>query len=260
MELEREKKQGTGNQKTKPKTRSQSLGGVVTDRDKIACQWVCEQGVMTVEQLWRAVWWSPESNSPRYAYDRVAWLVRAGFLQGLRTPHSLKTYFKATKAAQELAGQVGDGQSLIPLHAPPTDEILHADGMTELRLAVLKTGKMSSWKTDRVLLIDPKFPRERFYKHVHDAIWVTASGKKIAVEYERTRKSVSRLRLKIETFSREIARSDREFDQVLWIASPGTMSTLTTVLGSHPNQHLRSMTQFLSELKTKTSPDKRGEE
>ena len=35
--------------------------GVVTDR--LACRWICESGVMTVEQLWRAVGWSPESNS-----------------------------------------------------------------------------------------------------------------------------------------------------------------------------------------------------
>ncbi len=29
--------------------------GVLTARDRIACRWVCEQGVMTVDQLWRAV-------------------------------------------------------------------------------------------------------------------------------------------------------------------------------------------------------------
>lgn len=233
---------------------SRKRAGVVTERDKVACRWVCEQGVMTVEQLWRAVWWNPDSNSPRYAYDRVLFLERAGFLKGVRTAFNLKTYFKATKMAQELAMSSGEGFSLIPLHAPPVTETGHSDGMTELRLAVLRAGKCAdttsaSWKTDRVLMIDPGFPRERFYKHLPDALWVTPSGKRIAVEYERTRKVLSRLRLKVETFAREMARPDRAFDLVLWIGVPGTMSVLTQVLATHPEQRLRTMSEFLGELK-----------
>lgn len=235
-------------------TNSKKRAGVVTDRDKIACRFVCEQGVMTVEQLWRAVWWNPESNSPRYAYDRVLFLERAGFLKGVRTSFNLKTYFKATKMAQELAMTCGEGVSLIPLHAPPVTETGHSDGMTELRLAVAKAGRLAqpiseSWKTDRVLAIDPSFPRERFYKHLPDAIWVTPSGKRIAVEYERTRKVVSRLRLKVEAFAREMVRPDRAFDIVLWIGVPGTMSVLKQVLETHPEQRLRTLGEFLGELK-----------
>lgn len=224
-------------------------GGVITKRDRIACRWVCEQGVMTVDQLWRAVWWSPESNSPRYAYDRVSFLEQAGFLQGVRTSYSLKTYFKATRIAQELAGESGEGVTLIPLHSPPINEIGHADGMTELRLAVQKSQRSTSWRPDRVLVIDPTFPRDRFYSHVPDAIWTSPKGSRIAVEYERTRKTASRLRLKVETFSRELARADRAFDRVLWIGVSGTMPGLTAALASHPGQTLRTMDQFFSELK-----------
>lgn len=229
-------------------------GGVTTERDAIACRFVCEQGVMTVDQLWRAVWWSPDSNSPRYAYDRVAFLERAGFLRGLRSSYSLKTFYKATRTAQELAGTAGEGSALIPLAAPSVSEIGHADGLTELRLAVLRAGRLGSdagspWRTDRVLVIDPTFPRERFYSHMPDAIWVTPSGKRIAVEYERTRKVISRLRLKVEAFARELARPDRAFDLVLWVAVPGTMPTLSQALASHPEQKLRTMGEFIAELK-----------
>lgn len=229
--------------------RKVSGGGVITERDRMACRRVCEQGVMTVDQLWRMVWWSPESNSPRYAYERVSFLERSGFLQGVRTVYSLKTYFKATRSAQELAGTAGDGESLIPLHAPAINEIGHADGMTELRLAVLRSQPEALWRTDRVLVIDPKFPRERFYSHVPDAIWTTPKAQRIAVEYERTRKTASRLRLKVEAFSRELGRSDRAFDRVLWVGVPGTMPGLTAALTNHTGQTLRTMDQFLSELK-----------
>jgi hypothetical protein len=206
---------------------------------------------MTVDQLWRAVWWSPDSNSPRYAYDRISFLERAGFLQGVRTAYSLKTYFKATKRAQELAGTAGEGQTLIPLHAPALTEIGHSDGVTELRLAILKSQPEADFRPDRVLVIDPSFPRERFYSHVPDAIWTTPKGSRVAIEYERTRKTLSRLRAKVEAFSREIARSDRAFERVLWIAVPGTQSVLTQALASHPGQILRTMDLFCSELKAK---------
>ena len=234
-----------------------SIGGVLTERDRTACLWVCEQGVMTVEQLWRAVWWTPESRSPRYAYDRALFLERNGFLEGIRSPHSLKTYFKASRLAQEAASQLDGGLALVPLHSPPINEIGHADGLTELRLAVLRSGRMGNssstkpWRTDRVLMIDPEFPRERFYQHLPDAIWLTPSGNRIALEYERTRKVFSRVRTKVEAFSRELARPDRTFDRVLWISAPGALSVLSQALASHPEQTLRTMDQFLAELKEK---------
>lgn len=237
------------------RTRKSKLAGVVTRRDVVACQWVCEQGAMTVEQLWRAVWWSPESNSPRYAYDRVAFLERAGFLTPMRSSYSLKTFFRATKSAQELAGSRGENNGLIPLHSPPITEIGHADGLTELRLAVIRTQPEAIWRADRALAIDPAFPRERFYKHVPDAIWTTTSGKRIAVEYERTSKAASRLRLKVETFSREMARADRVFDLVLWVAVPGTFLQLQTALKTHPTQRLRTLDQFMNELRAQTGKE-----
>ena len=235
------------------------LGGVLTKRDRLACLWVCEQGVMTVDQLWKAFWWTPESNSPRYAYDRVGWLASAGFLAPMRSPYSLKTFFKATKQAQEAASDAGEGLTLVPLQTPPISEIGHSDGLTELRLAVTRADRLGSlpgiqpWRTDRVLSIDPSFPKERFYSHLPDAIWVTPSGRRIAVEYERTRKVISKLRIKVEAFSRELARGDRAFDRVLWVATPGTMSGLSQILKNHPDQTMRTMDQFFAELKGKGS-------
>ena len=97
--MERELNNESENLKIKVRQKRKSVGGVIMERDIKACRFVCEQGVMTVDQLWRAVWWSPESNSPRYAYDRVSFLERAGFFEGVRTSYSLKTYFKATRLA-----------------------------------------------------------------------------------------------------------------------------------------------------------------
>ncbi|MCC6278943.1 MAG: hypothetical protein LC102_01100 [Ignavibacteriales bacterium] len=224
--------------------------GVVTARDGIACRLVCEQGVMTIDQLWRAVWWSEDSRSPRYVYDRVSFLVASQFLAKMRSPYSLKSYFRATRMGQELASTSGESSRLVPLATPRVSEIPHADGMTELRLMVSKAGKSVEWRPDRALAIDSMFPKERFYGIVPDAIWVTKTGKRIAVEYERTRKGVSRVRAKVEALSREVARQDRVIDRVLWIAEPGAYQDLEGVLSSHPSQTLRTMDQFRAELVT----------
>ena len=223
--------------------------GVVTERDRIACRWVCEQGAMTIEQLWRAVWWSENSNSPRYAYVRVLFLERSGFLEKIRSPYSLKSFYKATRTGQEAAQSDLTTQTPVPLQSPPISQIPHSDLLTELRLLVTRAGKVKNWKTDRVLVLDPTFPRERFYSHVPDAIWTTPSGKRVAIEYERTRKGIFRIRQKIEAFSREMLRPDRAFDQVLWIGAPGGVTAdLERVLATHPNQILRSYENFKSEI------------
>ena len=250
---------GTGPEK-------RGTGGVITIRDALACQWVCESGVMNSDQLWRAVWGMTEDNLPsissRYAHERVMFLARSGLLTGMRTSFSLKTYFKATKAAQDLAMSRGGGK-LTPLASPPPNEIPHEHGLTELRLAVAQAGKAKLWTTDRLLAIDPKFPKERFTGGLcPDAIWVTQSGKRVAVEYERTRKGSGRVRNKVDSFTREMSRPDRLFDLVLWVAEPGAYQDLDQVVRTHQNQKLKTMDQLLRELKTttpETSPETNNE-
>lgn len=242
-------KQGTRGNHKEGESRGR-VRGILTARDRIACRWVCEQGVMTVDQLWRAVWWNDESRSARYAYDRVKFLTDAGFLIGVRTHYSLRVYFKATKLAQGVASELLGAQSYesIPLASPKLSEVLHADGLTELRLMTLRANKCTSWKTDRVLSLDASFPKERFYGHLPDAIWTSPSGRRVAVEYERTRKGVGRVRQKVEAFGREIVRPDRAFDRVLWIAGPGVAPSLKAAIGSQPNQVLRTLDSFREEM------------
>lgn len=259
-EREQEKKEGirgskmqsiitaeAGGHGTKIK-QSRKVRGVITKRDRTACRWICEQGVMNVDQLWRAVWRTADVVSPRYTYTRVQLLEQSGIIQRIRTPYSLKMFYKATAWAQELASEGGDGERLVPLHSPPINEIAHADGLTELRLMVDQAQPSALWQSDRSLAIDASFPKERFYGHLPDAIWTTPKGHRIAVEYERTRKTVSRLRRKIETFSAEIARPDRVFERVLWIGVTSTKACLTQCLENRPEQTLRTMEEFFREL------------
>lgn len=222
--------------------------GVVTDRDREALRLVCEQGAVSVDQLWRGVWdVDCESQSPRYTYERVKFLEESRFLEGVRSTHNLKTYFRATSKTVACVAAGGVGASLIPSSKTPTNEIPHVDVLTEIRLAATKAGKVSSWQTDRMLLLDPNFPRERVL--VPDAIWVTKSGRRIAVEFERTRKKRTRVKDKAESFSREMARPDGLVDHVLWFAAPAVERELREVIRPYPNQEVRLVDQFLKGLR-----------
>lgn len=229
--------------------KKEKVRGIVTERDLLAMSWICEQGCMTVDQLWRGIWWNDTSRGPRYAYERVLFLERAGFLEKVKTPYSLKSYFKARKRAYNLLSTRGEGVSLIPTQKAPLNETLHVDGLTEMRLAAFRSGKVKSWITDRMLLVDPTFPRERFEITVPDAIWtLKESERRIAVEYERTRKGRSRVKAKVDAYERELARPDRRIDLVLWVAAPGSFADLKAVLVNHPKHQLRTLHQFLLEL------------
>jgi hypothetical protein len=106
--------------------------GIVTERDLIALQWICEQGTMTVDQLWRTAWWNDQSRGPRYAYERVLFLERASFLEKVKTQYSLKSYFKARKRACNLLSTKGEGgYRYILTQRTPLNETLHVDGLTE---------------------------------------------------------------------------------------------------------------------------------
>lgn len=235
--LGRRREQGTGRQ-------------VVVDKDVLCCQWICEQGAMTVDQLHRAVWGrGGESKCSRYAYERVQFLEREKFLEAVRTSYSLKSFFRPTKKAQEIVSVRGDGVSIVPVTLVPTNEIPHVDILTELRLALIRADRVESWKTDRMLLLDSEFPKSRFEVSIPDVIWTTKDSKRrIAVEYERSRKGRRRTLVKVEALSRELARADRAFDMVLWIAAPGAYSDLAATLKNHPDQQLRKLNEFLEEI------------
>jgi hypothetical protein len=64
-------------------------------------------------------------------------LTRSGHLQKIRTKDSRKAYYKATRLGYELASEKG----IAPLRAPAEAELLHTDGLTEMHIAVLKSGR-----------------------------------------------------------------------------------------------------------------------
>ena len=82
-----------------------------------------------------------------------------------------------------------------------------------------------------------------------DALWITKSGKRVAIEFERTRKGITRIRKKVEGLDQELNRSDRAFDVVLWVSIDGAYRDLKCAIGARDTQTLRTVAEFLKELK-----------
>jgi hypothetical protein len=228
------------------------VSGVVTERDLLALTWVLEQGVMTVDQLHRAVYQGEGTASSRAAFKRVQFLEASGFLVSLMSPHKKHRFLKATKRAQELLLVRAVKNIPLSLSSPSLSETPHSEILTEIRLAIRDSGKHGSdlwWRGEGTLLEDEGFPKERFRDLMPDAIWVTKSSRRVAIEFERSRKGISRVRKKVEGFDVELGRPDRAFDAVLWVSHDGSYRDLKKALSNRENQILRTIPEFMNELK-----------
>lgn len=249
MELDRElvlERKGT--------EKTQEHARVITDRDVLALRIVLQMGVLTVGQAYQLVWWTSESKSKRYAERRMSFLTESGFLTRTVTPYSRSRFHRATRSALDLVQSQFPDFCLTTLAPVSTPEIPHSDGLAELRCLIKINGRFQNpdnfWKSDRELRVDPDFPKERLFDSIPDAIWTTKSGKRIAVEYERTRKSGPRILAKAQALDRELSRSDRVFDLVLWMVSPGTAPDVKRVIGARAHHTVKFLADLKFELTT----------
>jgi hypothetical protein len=160
------------------------LSGVITERDLQALSWVISQGVMTVDQIYRAIYSSRDVGSSRHAYRRVQFLVDAGYLTAVTAAHKKDRFLKATKRAQHLLEVKSVPDVTRMLHVPTLAEIPHAEVLTEIRIAIAKAGKHGDglwWRSEGSLLEDESFPAARFRDLMPDALWITKSGKRVAI-------------------------------------------------------------------------------
>ncbi len=238
--------------KLKASRKSVVLTGVVTERDAEALLWILHQGVMTVDQIFRAIYSRGNAGSPRHAYTRIQFLEQSGFLVSLVSPHRKHRFFKITKQGQSYLLSRNVPSVTRVLSVPSVSEIPHAEVLTEIRIAIQASGKhgdCSWWRGEGELFEDEDFPKERFRDLMPDAIWVTKSSRRVAIEFERARKGITRVRKKVEGFELELARPDRAFDAVLWVSVEGAYRDLKKALSNRETQLLRTLPELMNELK-----------
>ena len=159
---------------------------------------------------------------------------------------------KITKLGQSYLFSQNIGNVTRVLSVPSNSEIPHAEILTEIRIAIQESGKHGDslwWRGECLLSEDDEFPKERFRDLMPYAIWITKSSRRVAIEFERARKGITRVRKKVEGFELELNRQDRVFDRVLWVAVDGAYRDVKKAISNRETQTLRTVGEFMSELK-----------
>ena len=226
--------------------------GVVMSRDIEAVRLVLEMGAITVEQAYQLVWKIDGSKGSRYAEDRMLFLTRSQFITRVKTPYSKRYFYKGTRQGLDLVQSQCPDFCLTTLAPVSIPEIPHVDGLTNLRAAIKMSGRFKEgvkwWQSDRELRVDPIFPKERMWDAIPVALWITKSGRRIAVEFERTRKGSTRLLAKVTRLDQELNQADSAFDLILWVSSPGAAADLKRVINGRAKHEFRLMPDMMAEL------------
>lgn len=225
--------------------------GWLSANDIECLEFISFQGIVTIEQLWRAVVNRySQGRSQRHLYRRVEFWLEHRIVQSFKEPGSKRVYLSISRRGIE-AIQLRSSRPL-PYPPPPKTELAHTLALTEFRLAAEEAGKVTRWVSDRCLRLCPEFPA-RLGNYCPDAYWVTRSGKRIFLEYERTRKTKARRQEKFLHFAQEMGRPDRYMDMVVWVADGASREMLESIVHTTTNQKVLSTDRFLAELARKAS-------
>ena len=228
------------------------VSGVVMSRVIDAVRLVLEMGVVNVDQAYRLIWWKDGSRGSRQAEKRMLFLERSQFITRVQTPYSKRCFYKGTRQGLDLVQSQCSDFCLTTLAPVSIPEVPHVDGLTNLRAAIKMSGRFKDgikwWQSDRELRVDPNFPSVRMWDAIPDALWITKSGRRIAVEFERTRKGSTKLLAKVTRLDQELNRSDSAFDLILWVSSPGAAPDLKRVIHGRANHEFRLLPDMMTDL------------
>jgi hypothetical protein len=185
-----------------------------TERDKRAVLFVVEQGFATIEQLWRAGWGDQRTAS--YAYERLALLERAGFLKSFKLENSPLKIYRSSGMGRYLVS--GISQNPIPMTDISQSVATHQIELNQVRLALESKG-LKNWRSAESLIIDPSF-KKLGGRHVPDGFYISSTGVRTAVEYDRTLRKKERVKERLSDYLAELMSPDRSFDRLVYLVSP----------------------------------------
>jgi hypothetical protein len=223
------------------------MGIRITKKDLKALQWIAEQGAMNVDQL-RKVFYGGKTN--RWAYQRLAELLSLNLIEKIEQCYFNQAFYRITpKAHNLLCSPSINPIKIVPMQRLKEIELPHYSALTDIRIHVERSGKVVSWTSDRVLALDPTFPKNRFKETHPDAMYVTKSGRRMAVEFERTKKSRKRVLSKIRAYIEELMRKDRFVDFVVWIVTTNAQQEAYSLARVSNAQKVLTLDEFKNEIK-----------
>ena len=211
----------------------------LSERDLDIFEWLLDMKFSDI-QILNDVFFDKDSNNFGGARSRISRLVGAGFLKKhVGVGGGSRVYYfaskKAEKALNDKRPEVLVPKALTKLRAETFE---HDLTVAKLRSRLEELGRARGWESARVgrktlILLNQNLPREM----IPDAIYQNKIGKKVAFEYELSRKSQRRYEQKVDEFVSIMRSSEPLFEYCLFVASSEIVETslksLTEPFGTH---------------------------
>ncbi len=215
----------------------ETLRMVLTERDLAALVLVSEFGFVFARQLWGKAW--PDTKTISMTYDRLGLMVRAGFLATVSIPGIREKVYTATKEGVSVAQVKHHAQ--LPKKRPSIRQALHQITLLDLRIKLESLGA-KEWGSGRVLKISHG---GKDHYHVADAVYFNRNNQKVALEYDRTRRSNERVRKRLEFYASLI--EEGAVSGLVYVIEPSLLEFYEQILKAHAHQKviLKTKNQIL---------------
>jgi hypothetical protein len=172
----------------------------LSERDRGVLVLLAEFGFVLHRQIWKKFW--ADSKNGIAAYNRLGVLVKVGLVECVTVPTVREKFYALTKEGVAVA-QLKHPHAL-PRNRPPITMAVHQVALLDVRFMLEENG-VTDWMVGEVL----KNPHagtgqdhnKRDY-HVPDATYTSRKGVRVALEYDRTRRSASRIRERLWFYSK----------------------------------------------------------
>ena len=170
----------------------ESIRMILSERDRAALVLISEFGFVFARQVWVKAW--PETKTIAMAYDRLSLMVKAGFLLVVSIPGIRENVYTTTKEGLAVA-QIKHHRPL-PKRRPSIIQALHQITLLDIRLRFEFLGA-KDWTAGESLKVT-LLGKDNY--HIPDAVYLNKDGFKLALEYDRSRRSNERVRSRLNFY------------------------------------------------------------
>lgn len=176
----------------------------VTSRDVDILEFVLEMKFSTIEDIhtkfFKFTKLGELSLSLRWARERVAILVKSGFLSTVKDVCPKTLYLVTPKGFFYLKNSRQENQYSRPLHSIDSRTYVHDQKVIQVRLQLEEIAMVKDWVSERQLSEIEEYRSTLPSEFRPDAIYTRNDGKKVAFELELSRKSKDRYQQKINRY------------------------------------------------------------
>ena len=203
---------------------SQNEGYRLTSRDLDIVEFILEMKFATIEMIhskfFKVTKLGLESSNLRWARQRISVLIRSAFLEAKREICHRTLYTITHKGYLFLKNSRLQKNYCRPLLEIDGRVYNHDQRVAQLRIALEKSGAVKEWISERQLSELDEVKKYLSAEFRPDAIYITAEGKKVALELEIARKSKERYQTKIKRYILVMSEPDSAlslFDSVHYV-------------------------------------------